>query len=119
MKETIIVFSDQVGRTVVGKTVKETDTELTVANPVILHVQPNGKTGQLSVQSYPYLFMEFIEGDDKVNDWTFSKASIAVSNATLTDTILAQYNSINTPAPESAGSPDAGSDDKVIKLFDK
>ena len=44
MKETIIVFSDQVGRTVVGKTVKETDTELTVANPVILHVQPNGHT---------------------------------------------------------------------------
>ena len=58
----IIAIVDQVGRTVVGVETGRTDETLTLNNPVIVHVQPDPQNGQLQVQTFPYLFMEFIEG---------------------------------------------------------
>lgn len=112
----IITIVDQVGRTVIGKVQEETDTTLTINNPVIIHVQPNPQNGQLQVQSFPYLFMEFIKGDKTKNNWTFNKSAIAISDVSLEDKILAQYNNINTPAPSQ---PAEQGEPEVIKLFEE
>lgn len=110
----MITFVDQIGRTVIGKLVSETETTLTVDNPVIIHVQPNPQTGQLQVQSFPYLFMEFIDKDSRSdNNWTFHKSAIATSSVKLDERIIMQYENINTPAPQQPQG-----DAEVIKLFE-
>lgn len=111
----IIAIVDQVGRTVVGVETGRNDETLTLNNPVIVHVQPDPQNGQLQVQTFPYLFMEFIKGDRALNNWTFHLANIAVSDVKLTDQITAQYHAINTPAPAA---PVAAEEPEVIKLFD-
>ena len=110
-------MSKHIGRTVVGTTKKEDTKTITLNNPVIIHVQPNPQTGQLQVQSFPYLFMEFIKGEDKSkNNWTFHKSTIAVSDVELDDKILEQYENINKP-PSAIVTPDE--EPEVIKLFDE
>ncbi len=111
----IIAIVDQVGRTVVGVETGQTDETLTLNNPVIVHVQPDPQNGQLQVQTFPYLFMEFIDGDKKKNNWTFHKSNIAVSDVKLTAQITAQYHAINNPAPAQ---PAPAEEPEVIKLFD-
>jgi hypothetical protein len=109
------VIIDHIGRTVLGTLESETDTHLTLNNPVIFHVQPNPQTGQLQVQSFPYIFMEVLDPESRTsNFWTFNKDSIVTSNVTFDSKIIAQYNNFNTPAitpPES--------EPQVIKLFDE
>lgn len=96
MEHTII--QDPVGRTVIGKVVAETDTTLTLNNPVFIHCQPD-QSGQLHVQSFPVLFFEFIDKNSRdQNDWTYAKASIVTSNVKVDEKILSQYEKINTPA---------------------
>ena len=108
----IITIIDQIGRTVIGGKKEETDSTLTLTNPVIIHVQPDPQSGQLQVQSFPYIFMEFIKGDEKENNWVFYKSSIAVSDVELDDKIILQYNNINKPAAAAQEEPE------VVKLFD-
>jgi len=104
---------DQTGRTVIGVETGQTDETITLNNPVIVHVQPDPQSGQLQVQTFPYLFMEFIEGDKQKNEWTFNKSSIATSTVKLNKQITAQYHAINNPAevPAPAEEPE------VIQLF--
>ena len=109
----IITIIDQIGRTVVGEKKDESADTITISNPVIIHVQPDQQTGQLQVQSFPYLFMEFIKGEDKANNWIFHKSAIAVSDVELDDKIIAQYQSINTPQTETEVE-----EPEVVKLFD-
>lgn len=110
----IKVIIDHIGRTVVGEQVAETDSLLTLNNPVIIHVQPNPQTGQLQVQSFPYLFMEFIKpGSRDKNQWTFNKQNIVMSGVELDDAIITQYKNVNSPQPVQPQS-----DPEIIKLFD-
>lgn len=111
----IITINDHIGRTVVGKTVEETKSTITINNPVIIHTQPNSENGQLQVQSFPYIFMEFLTDKEK-NNWTFTKSSIVISDVELDDRIIQQYNNINNPQPPIAAAP-AGEGD-VVKLFE-
>jgi len=115
MNQEITTIVDQVGRVVIGVETAQTDETITLKNPVIVHVQPDQQSGQLQVQTFPYLFMEFIEGDRTKNDWTFYKSAIATSNVSLTEQIKAQYKAINNPAPAQ---PAATEEPEVIKLFD-
>lgn len=118
MSKEIIAIVDQVGRTVIGVETGQTDETLTLNNPVIVHVQPDPQSGQLQVQTFPYLFMEFIEGDKQHNEWTFNKHSVATSTVKLTEQIKAQYKAINSPAPAPQAAPAAsGEEPEVIKLF--
>lgn len=88
---------DHVGRTIIGKVVAETETSLTLNNPVILHCQPEAN-GSLQVQSFPVFFFEFIDkANRELNDWTYSKSAIVTSNVVLDERILSQYEKINTP----------------------
>lgn len=110
----IRVIVDHIGRTVVGEEVSSTSETLTLNNPVIVHVQPNPQTNQLQVQSFPYMFMEFIKPSARdTNQWTFNKNNIVISAVELDDNIIAQYRAINNPAPQQ---PQA--DAEVIRLFE-
>jgi len=116
--ETIKTIVDHIGRTVVGVVTKEDTKTITINNPVIVHVQPDPKSGQLQVQSFPYLFMEFIKGDKDKNNWTFYKTAIVTSDVTLDDRITTQYKNINSPQPPAGQQAPAGDDGEVVKLFD-
>lgn len=109
----IVTIVDHIGRTVIGEEVKITDSHLTLNNPVIIHVQPNPQNGQLQVQSFPYIFMEFLTPNSREkNHWTFNLSSIVTSEVELDERILIQYRNINTPAQaQPQGEPE------VIKLF--
>ena len=106
---------DHIGRTVLGIVKKDTKDSITLFNPVIIHVQPDQQTGQLQVQSFPYIFMEFLK-DKEQNNWTFHKTAISVSDVQLDDRIIQQYENINNPAPPALGGSD--NDGDVVKLFD-
>ena len=109
---------DHIGRTVIGNIVKEDAKALTLNNPVIIHVQPDQESGQLQVQSFPYIFMEFLK-DKEQNNWTFNKTVISVSDVELDDKIITQYENINNPQPPIAGTPPAAAGEpEVVKLFD-
>ena len=109
---------DHIGRTVVGKVEKDTKDSITLFNPVIIHVQPDQATGQLQVQSFPYIFMEFLKDKDK-NNWTFAKSSISVSDVELDERIITQYENINNPQPPiQQPQQGTGQEPEVIKLFD-
>jgi|TARA_R100000152_G_C6753073_1_gene176810 hypothetical protein len=112
----ITTIVDHIGRTVVGRLVKETKDQLTLFNPVIVHVQPDPQSGQLQVQSFPYIFMEFLKEKEK-NNWTFAKSAICTSDVDLDDRIIQQYENINNPTPPIQGAP-TQDDGEVIKLFD-
>jgi len=107
----MITFIDHIGRMVIAKPVTETKDSITVSDPVIIHVQPNPQTGQLQVQSFPYIFVEFInkEHRDK-NIWTFAKSAITTSTVVLDEKIIEQYNNMVSP-------PQASQEPEVIKLF--
>ena len=106
---------DHIGRTVLGEVKKETKDSITLFNPVIIHVQPDQQTGQLQVQSFPYIFMEFLKDKEK-NNWTFDKTAISVSDVQLDERIIQQYENINNPAPPLTQPGDTSGD--VVKLFD-
>lgn len=97
----LITFIDHIGRTVMGSKVSETETTITVNNPVIIHVEPNSQNGQLSVQAFPYIFIEFIDAANRANgnNWTFTKTNIVLSDVVLDSKILKQYSMINTVSP--------------------
>ena len=121
MSKQIKTIVDHIGRTVVGVVKKEDTKTITLHNPVIIHVQPNPETGQLQVQSFPYLFMEFIKGDvEKTNNWTFHKSTISISDVELDEKIITQYENINKPQAPSRCTlqDDQDEDPEVIKLFD-
>ena len=111
----IKVIADHIGRIIMGEEVEQQDASVLVLNnPVIIHVQPNPQTGQLQVQSFPYIFMEFLSQESKTkNNWTFTRSSIVVSEVTLDDKIIAQYKNINSPP---ASQPQG--EQEVIKLFE-
>ena len=81
---------------------------------MIIHVQPDQQTGQLQVQSFPYIFMEFLK-DKEQNNWTFSKSAISISDVQLDERIIQQYENINNPQPPIAQPEGSG---EVVSLFD-
>lgn len=107
---------DPIGRTVIGVLVEQDDKTITLNNPVIVHVQPNPANGQLQVQSFPYIFMEFLTPESRnKNHWTFNKSHIVLSEIELESKIIAQYNNINTPQPPPQ---QPQGEAEVIKLFE-
>lgn len=114
MKNKHVAIIDQIGRNIIGKLVEETDTTITINNPVILFVQPE-QTGQIQVQSFPVFFFEFIDkGSRQRNNWTYYKSNIVTSDVVLDERILLQYEKINTPPVEQtqASSP------KIVSIDD-
>lgn len=114
MKEKHTVIIDQIGRTIVGVEVSQTETEITLNNPIILHFQP-AQNGQLELQVFPLFFFELLDKEKRnQNSWAFNKSSIAISNVELNDDILSRYTQINTPPPKS----EVVNNPKVISIDD-
>ena len=117
--ENIITFVDHIGRTMVGELVQDTESQIIVKNPAIIHVQPT-PNGQLNVQTIPLFFREFVGPKNKVEgtQWAFNKTQIVMGLNIENDTrLLQQYTAVfaaqPTPVSTTTGEP------KVVKLFDE
>lgn len=110
MDNKIVIFLDNIQRTIVATLVNETDSTITVTKPAILNVVPTQEK-KLQVQLYPLLFREFLKDRDVFPNWTYSKGVIVVADGLeLENNLVVQYNEMfkiakNDPAP-------------TIKLFD-
>ena len=110
MDSKIIVFLDNIQRTIVATLVQQSNDTLLVTKPAILNVAPTNEK-KLQVQLYPLMFREFLKDRDVFPTWSYSKTSIVISNdCELEVNLLAQYTEMfkivkNEPAP-------------TIKLFD-
>ena len=110
----LTVFLDAIGRTVIGKAIKQTDTTLTIENPALVHIQPNSQTNQLQLQILPLFFKEFQADKGQPTVWHFNKANITLSDSIpFAFQFAAQYDQLFAP-PQ----PAQQSEPKVIKLFD-
>lgn len=106
------VIIDQIGRTILGEQQGETDTTLTLYNPIILHFQPS-QNGQLELQVFPLFFFELLDKEKREqNSWVFNKSSITISDVELNSDILTRYTAINTPPAPVEKNP------KVISIDD-
>jgi len=109
MEPKIIVFLDNIQRTIVATLVEQTDTTLTITKPAILNVAPTNEK-KLQVQLYPLLFREFLKNRDVAPNWTYSLENVAIaSNIELEANLVAQYIEMFKPADTAA---------PTIKLFD-
>ena len=102
MSKTHIAIQDQIGRTIIGILDSETDTTLTLENPVILHLELEGN-GQIQVQTFPVFFFELLAKESRdTNKWTYTKSNIVTSSVVLSENIISQYSRLNAPAPQIA-----------------
>lgn len=128
-KEKLITFLDNIGRTIFGLYVKETDEHLVIKNAAVLHAIPNPQTGQISLQILPLLFKEFLADKSEDTIWNFPKSNITRVNDVVFDFKLdSQYRQIFSPItlpPQSSptivqtGQNPAATNAPVIELFDK
>ena len=114
----VIVFLDNIGRTILGKQVSETDTQIVVENPVLFHaLNDPARPNQLQLQILPLFYREFLADRTAATNWHFNKASITLSDPLpFAFQFLAQYEQIfqNAPAqPAPTASPE------VVKLFEE
>ena len=124
----LTTFFDTVGRTLIAEFVSETDTHLTVKNPVIVHIVPNQQSGQMSLQLLPAFFKEFLADRNADTEWTYFKNNITTSNNPDLDFRLhsqyqAMFSAIEIPennivTPQEAAQ-EAPQSDNVVNLFDK
>jgi hypothetical protein len=117
MENTIITFIDHIGRTMIGTLDSQTETQIVVHNPAIVHVQPT-QQGQLNVQTIPLFFKEFVGAKNKLEGtkWAFNKAQIAIGIDVENDTrLLQQYQAVFAPT----ATPSANAEPKIVKLFDE
>ena len=116
-KNKIIVFLDNIGRTIIGKVASETDTKLSVENPALVHVQPNPQQNNLQLQLLPLFFKEFLSDKSQSTFWNFNKNTVTISDEMgLAPQFVAQYEQIFTVIPVNPA--DSGAQPDVVKLFD-
>lgn len=112
----LIVFLDGVSRTIAGVKVSDTDTTITVENPVIVNTLPN-KAGQMSLQLIPVFFREILGDQNQTCTFEYSKSNITLTNITkLNKQIEMQYAVLFTEVPTVVDT--AEDTDKVVDLFD-
>jgi len=116
---TLSIFLDQVGRTVIGEilTDESTDTILAVKNPAVVAVAQQ-QTGQISLQILPLFFKEFLADKSDSTVWYYKKENIVPCKTMLLDFKLnAQYQQLftNIQQPQQPATPPQTD---VVKLFD-
>jgi hypothetical protein len=118
MNNKLTVFLDNIGRTIIGVSVKETDTTISIENPALVHVQPNPQTSHLQLQILPLFFREFLSDRTAPTVWNFNKNAITMSNElSLAEQFTRQYNGL---FEVHAAPPQTISEDpEVVKLFDE
>jgi len=120
MDNKYVTIIDNTGRNILGIVSEETDSTITLSNPVMISVQP--QNGQFQVQLIPLFLAEFIKGGGPNNRnfaFTYSKSNVAVGTGFDIDVrITSQYARIIEAA--NAVKVDAKTDTKpeVVKLFE-
>jgi hypothetical protein len=110
MDSKIIVFLDNIQRTIVATVVLQSNDTLTITKPAILNVSPTNEK-KLQVQLYPLMFREFLKDRDVFPTWTYSKSAIVISSdCELEPNLIAQYTEMFKAANASPA--------PTIKLFD-
>jgi hypothetical protein len=116
----IVVFFDTIGRLIIGEKTEVTETQLTVKNPAVVHIQPNPQSGQLSLQILPLFFREFLADKSESTIWKYNRSLITESNDIVFDFKLqAQYQQLFSPQPQQAPAEPSQNNPEVIKLFDE
>ena len=100
-----------------------TETHLTVKNPVIVHIVPVGNSGQMTVQLLPVFFREFLADKTEDTTWKYNRVSVTEAEQVVFDfKLTAQYQQMfsksNLIIPPGAGEVAPPSPD-VVKLFDE
>lgn len=117
-----ITFIDSIGRNILGTNTAENSDTITVENPVMIAVQPNGN-GQLQVQLVPLFFAEFIKYDENKKrnfKFRFNKCSIIVGDDFDIDLrIIDQYEKVLKGTFQADPQPLPVSPPDTIKLFDE
>jgi hypothetical protein len=110
----LTVFLDNIGRTIIGKIVKQDETILTIENPALVHIQANPQTNQLQLQILPLFFKEFQADKSQPTVWNFKKANTTVAESIpFAAQFTAQYEQLFAVAPAAPkGEP------KIVKLFE-
>lgn len=106
----IVVFFDQVGRTILGERIdnKTNNTELVIKDPAVLHTISEQQTGQLQLQILPLFFRDFLADKNDSITWTYKRVNITEASETvLNNKIEAQYRQMFS----TVLSPDATLDD--------
>ena len=121
----LTTFLDSLGRTIIAESVPElnTETHLTVKNPVIVHIVPVGNSGQMTVQLLPVFFREFLADKTEDTTWKYNRVSVTEAEQVVFDfKLTAQYQQMfsksNLIIPPGAGEVAPPSPD-VVKLFDE
>jgi len=116
----LVVLMDGVSRTIAGYLSSETETTITVENPVIVNAVPQ-QGGQMSLQLIPVFFREILEDKNQTLEFTYDKTAVIISNITaLEPEIMTQYDALFTEyiqVPEEAVEAVEG-ESKVIDLFE-
>ncbi|MFZ9876791.1 MAG: hypothetical protein ACO3EY_07030 [Candidatus Nanopelagicales bacterium] len=111
----LTVFLDNIGRTIIGKIVKQDDVTLSIENPALVHIQANPQTSQLQLQILPLFFREFQADKTQPTVWNYKKANITTSEEIpFAVQFTAQYEQMfqtAQPAPQKQT--------PVVKLFDE
>ncbi len=118
----IVVFFDQVGRTILGERVESetNDSVLTIKNPAVVHIMPNQQTGQLQLQILPLFFKEFLADKDSGTIWKYNRKNVTEAvDVTFDFKLEAQYKQIfsNIILPSAPQQPQGAPE--VVKLFDE
>ena len=110
----LTVFLDNIGRTIIGKILKEDDQVLSIENPALVHIQANPQTSQLQLQILPLFFKEFQADKSQPTVWNYKKNNITTSEEIpFAIQFTAQYEQMFKPSE-----PVAPKQTEVIKLFD-
>ena len=112
----IVVFLDSVSRTIAGVKKGESDTTVTIENPVIVNAMPN-QQGQMSLQLIPVFFREILSDKNQDCSFEYNKGEITQTNITELDKqIEMQYALLFKPVPVELDT-DAEDGEKVVDLF--
>lgn len=114
-KNNPITFLDNIGRTVIGVPVNETDTTISIQNPALVAVQANTQTNQLQLQILPLFFKEFLADQSSSTTWLYKKNNITLSETMeFNPQFITQYQQLF--GLKQAAPP---AEPKVVKLFDE
>ena len=109
----LTVFLDNIGRTIIGTAVNQTDAVLSIENPALVHIQPSQQSGQLQLQILPLFFKEFQADKSASTVWDFKKSNITLSKPIeFHNQFFAQYQQL-------FAAPPASPEPEVVKLFDE
>lgn len=111
----LIAFLDSAQRTIFGEFVDRTEKTLTIANPVVVNVQPEmnqmgQSTGRMSLQLLPTFFREFLANQTEKIEFVYPIDMITEINIKdgLDVRLYGQYQQIFAPVNQQIVTPPGG-----------